>query len=102
EGDFRTEIDRAVRGPDRWAQANRRRPAWEIGCRLQIESLASTASTDGDRITPSFNDLLQSSRKRSKNGAKNPRNNSAGFVATARRHAPFQSLSPGAMVRPHF
>src|ERR1035437_4857611 len=29
EGDFRTGIDRAVRGPDRRAQANRRRPAWE-------------------------------------------------------------------------
>jgi hypothetical protein len=37
---------------------------------LQIENLASTASTDGDRNTPSFNVLLQGFRKWSKNGAK--------------------------------
>ena len=60
--------------PDRrpiWSgrpDSNRRRPAWEIDCRLQIGNTASTASTDGDRITPSFNHLLHGSRKRSKNG----------------------------------
>ena len=62
----------------RWSgrpDSNRRRPAWEIDCRLQTENLASTASTDGDRITPGFNHLLQCSRKWSKNGAKTSRNN---------------------------
>src|SRR5690242_8525549 len=51
--------------------SNPRRPAWEIDRRLQIQNLASTASTDGDRITHSFNGLLRGSRYRSKNGAKN-------------------------------
>jgi hypothetical protein len=50
--------------------SNPRRPAWEIDHRLQIQTLASTASTDGDRNTPSINDLLHGTRKWSKNGAK--------------------------------
>ena len=50
--------------------SNPRRPAWEIDRRLKIQTIASMASTDGDRNTPSFNDLLQGSRKWSKNGAK--------------------------------
>jgi hypothetical protein len=50
--------------------SNPRRPAWEIDRRLKIQILASTASTGGDRNTPSFNDLLQGFCNWSKNGAK--------------------------------
>jgi hypothetical protein len=39
----------------------RRRPAWEIGRGLKIQTLASTVSMEGDRTHPVFKALLQGS-----------------------------------------
>ena len=39
--------------------SNPRRPAWEIDCRLKIQNLASTVSTEGDDKYPVINGLLQ-------------------------------------------
>ena len=57
----------------RWSgrrDSNPRRPAWEIDRKLTIQTLASTESMEGDRISLSFSDLLLSFSYRSKSGAK--------------------------------
>src|SRR5215471_14829987 len=62
-------FDETVKSFEIWSgrrDSNPRRPAWEIDHRLKIQNFASMVSTEGDRITPIFNTLLQGFRKRSK------------------------------------